>query len=74
MINCAFIKLNTPYFRFFILLIIITASALTNNAQAKEKYYPGELVDIGTHRLHINCIGKGSPTVIIDSGIGGFSL
>lgn len=67
-------KLNAQHFRLLFLRIIIATFALTSNVHAKEKYYPGELVDIGTHRLHINCIGKGSPTVIIDSGIGGFSL
>ena len=29
---------------------------------------PGKLVDIGGLRLHINCIGAGSPTVIMESG------
>jgi pimeloyl-ACP methyl ester carboxylesterase len=35
---------------------------------------PGELVSVGTHRLHIHCTGSGTPTVVIDSGLGGFSL
>ena len=35
---------------------------------------PGKLVNIGTHRLHIYCLGNGRPVVIIDSGLGGFSL
>jgi len=35
---------------------------------------PGRLVDIGTHRLHIFCLGTGGPTVVIDSGLGGSSL
>ena len=35
---------------------------------------PGKLVSVGTHRLHINCTGSGMPTVVIDSGLGGFSL
>lgn len=35
---------------------------------------PGELVDIGTHRLYIYCVGHGSPTVILDAGLGGSSL
>ena len=26
---------------------------------------PGELVDAGSHSLHINCVGQGSPTVIL---------
>jgi len=28
------------------------------------------MVNIGTHSLHIQCTGKGSPTVVIDVGIG----
>ncbi len=32
---------------------------------------PGELVDIGGHRLHLWCTGKGAPTVILDTGLGG---
>ena len=31
---------------------------------------PGQLVDVGGYRLHINCIGSGSPTVVIDAGQG----
>ena len=29
---------------------------------------PGKLVDIGGLRLHINCTGAGSPTVILEAG------
>lgn len=54
---------------FFALLLVLTLPTFAN-----DKYYPGKIVDIGTHRLYINCIGSGSPTVLIDSGIGGFSL
>ena len=34
---------------------------------------PGQLVDVGTHRLHINCIGHGSPAVILEAGNLGMS-
>lgn len=34
---------------------------------------PGKLVDVGDHRLHINCTGRGSPTVILESANGGMS-
>jgi pimeloyl-ACP methyl ester carboxylesterase len=32
--------------------------------------YPlqGELVDVGGFRLHLNCIGQGTPTVVMDAG------
>jgi pimeloyl-ACP methyl ester carboxylesterase len=32
---------------------------------------PGQLVDIGGHRLHLWCTGSGAPTVILDTGLGG---
>ncbi len=35
---------------------------------------PGELVDLGSHRLHIRCAGQGMPTVIFDAALGGSSL
>lgn len=35
---------------------------------------PGRLVDVGGFRLHIHCVGTGSPTVILDAGLGGTSL
>ena len=31
---------------------------------------PGRLIDIGGHRLHINCTGTGSPTVVLEPGLG----
>jgi pimeloyl-ACP methyl ester carboxylesterase len=31
---------------------------------------PGELVDIGGYKMHIDCTGQGSPTVILESGLG----
>lgn len=29
-----------------------------------------KLVDVGGYQLHLNCIGAGSPTVVLDSGLG----
>jgi pimeloyl-ACP methyl ester carboxylesterase len=31
---------------------------------------PGQLVDVGGHRLHLNCLGTGAPTVVLESGLG----
>ena len=31
---------------------------------------PGELVDVGGYRMHIVCEGSGSPTILLDSGLG----
>ena len=35
---------------------------------------PGKLVDIGGYRLQLYCRGSGSPTVVFDAGLGGFSM
>ena len=34
---------------------------------------PGRLYDVGGHRLHLDCTGSGSPTVVLMSGLGEFS-
>jgi pimeloyl-ACP methyl ester carboxylesterase len=34
---------------------------------------PGRLYDVGGYRLHLDCAGSGSPTVVLQSGLGGFS-
>ncbi len=62
-------RLNLTSLFLFSLINIAPASVFAINRD-----HPGELVNIGTHQLHIYCLGQGSPSVIIDSGIGGFSL
>jgi len=42
-------------------------------ADAKAYPPPGQMVDVGGYRLHINCTGEGSPTVVVESGWGDFS-
>lgn len=41
-----------------------------------ERAYPplGQLVDVGGYKLHLNCSGEGSSTVVFDSGFGCNSL
>lgn len=34
---------------------------------------PGQLVDVGGHRLHLHCTGSGSPTVVLEPGFGAAS-
>lgn len=34
---------------------------------------PGQLIEVGGHRLHLNCTGSGSPTVVLEPGAGGTS-
>jgi pimeloyl-ACP methyl ester carboxylesterase len=34
---------------------------------------PGQLIDVGGHRLHLNCVGSGAPTVVLEAGGGEMS-
>ncbi|MEQ1654985.1 MAG: alpha/beta hydrolase [Nitrospira sp.] len=41
----------------------------------QEQYLPpGELIDIGGHRLHLYCTGEGSPTVVLEAMGTGWSV
>jgi pimeloyl-ACP methyl ester carboxylesterase len=35
---------------------------------------PGRFIDVGGHRLHVTCLGIGSPVVMLESGIAASSL
>jgi pimeloyl-ACP methyl ester carboxylesterase len=35
---------------------------------------PGKLVDLGGHKLHVYCTGRGGPTVVVENGLGDFSF
>jgi CubicO group peptidase (beta-lactamase class C family)/pimeloyl-ACP methyl ester carboxylesterase len=63
-----------------IAVIVVSAAALGAgyervSAARDEAAYPppGRLVDIGGYRLHISCMGEGSPTVIFESGLANLS-
>jgi len=60
----------------FLLYGLCTAAGAytVNHTRVDLDHPPGRLLDIGGYRLHIYCLGRGSPTVVLDSGIGGFSL
>ena len=61
-----------------LLVILLLAGFIYQLVSTKmddQKYSPpGKLVDIGGYKLHIHCTGKGSPTVVIDAGMGCNSL
>jgi pimeloyl-ACP methyl ester carboxylesterase len=35
---------------------------------------PGEMLLVNGYRMHVNCTGSGSPTIVLDSGLGNDSL
>ncbi len=44
--------------------------AIENAADAHRFQPQGRLVDVGGHKLSIDCTGQGSPTVVLDTGLG----
>jgi pimeloyl-ACP methyl ester carboxylesterase len=69
--------------RIFLGLIALTAVAVAcgsayqaaMEARDDRKYpAPGKLVDVDGHRMHIFCQGQGSPTIIVEQGLGAQSL
>ena len=59
------------------LLVLAVAGAIYQAiaTERAERAYPppGEMVDVGGHRLHIDCVGQGSPTVVLDAALGDMS-
>lgn len=62
--------------RGLLLLVLILAVAgflYENIFEARDRRFnpmPGQRVDIGGLKMHIDCNGEGGPTVILDSGLG----
>ena len=69
--------------RVVVLYPVFAALALSALGGAYETYLeatdsastamPGRLVDVGGHKLHIDCTGTGSPTVVLEPGMGEIS-
>src|SRR5690242_6994791 len=55
-------------------LVGASYEAIAAVGDARRYPAPGQLVDVGGYRLHIQCVGTGSPTVVLDAGLGGSSL
>ena len=60
------------------LACVTTVSAAQSTPDTAPPYAPpGRLIDVGGWRLHLNCTGKtdpSQPTVILESGLGDFSV
>lgn len=57
-----------------IILIVVVGTAVAGaiaKSNLAEKYpAPGQL---GVYKLHTNCVGQGSPTAILEAGMGDYS-
>jgi len=59
----------------FLAVAAIGGAYQTASAAADASAYPmpGQSIDVGGHRLHLNCTGSGSPTVLLQPGAGEMS-
>jgi pimeloyl-ACP methyl ester carboxylesterase len=62
-----------------LLVCVLVGMTWANGSRAKaelaEQYPPpGQMVDVGGYRLHINCQGEGSPTAVIEAAGGDSSV
>ncbi|MDH3637296.1 MAG: alpha/beta hydrolase [Gammaproteobacteria bacterium] len=56
-------------------LVAVLLSAASGSSLAGDVPSPtGSLIDIGTGKLHLRCIGSGGPSVVLEAGLGGSSL
>jgi pimeloyl-ACP methyl ester carboxylesterase len=56
------------------LLLSALLRVAAHSDSAAEPRPPGRLIDIGGYRLHVHATGRGSPTVVLLSGMGDYSF
>ena len=59
---------------FILAMVLVAAGAIAKSNLAKKYPAPGQLVDVGGYKMHINCTGQGNPTVILEAGQSDYSL
>jgi pimeloyl-ACP methyl ester carboxylesterase len=61
-----------------ILLFTVAAGSTVYNAAALRYYRaiypaPGKMYEVNGHQMHLYCTGEGSPTIVLDAGMGNYS-
>lgn len=57
----------------FVLVLAATGMIYENISETRDRRFnpvPGRLFDVGGYKMHIDCTGEGTPTVILESGLG----
>ena len=57
---------------FLVILMAVgwSSQAIFSRYEAGKYSPPGYLVDVGGYKLHLHCSGNGTPTVVLDTGLG----
>lgn len=58
---------------FVLLLAGVTYQGVATALERRSFKYPGRMVPVGDHQLHITCVGAGMPTVVLEAPALGFS-
>ncbi|HKJ18547.1 MAG TPA: alpha/beta hydrolase [Xanthomonadales bacterium] len=72
-------KIRKWLFRLLVVLLILLVAGFvfqscSNRRDVANFPMRGSLVDINTHQLHLYCVGEGSPTVMLEAGLGNMVL
>ena len=52
-----------------LIVYLLVKESITRNKYRAEYPPPGKMVNLGTHNIHLYCVGKGSPTVVFESDL-----
>src|ERR687898_1723835 len=71
-------RIRMPLLELVVALLVLAVAGAIYQAIATElaeRAYPppGEMVGVGGYSLHINCVGQGGPTVVLEAGSGAMS-
>ena len=61
----------------FVLVLLLLGFVFQSCSERRDlAQFPmrGSLFDIGTHQLHLHCVGEGTPTVLLEAGLGNMVL
>jgi pimeloyl-ACP methyl ester carboxylesterase len=52
-----------------LIIYLLVRESITRNKYRSVYPPPGKMVNIGTHDIHLNCVGSGSPTVVFEADL-----
>ncbi len=52
-----------------LIIILLVRESVARNRYRAEYPPPGQMVSLGTHDIHLNCVGSGSPTVVFEADL-----
>lgn len=58
----------------FTILAGVTYQSVATALERRQFPYPGRLIEVGDHQLHLHCTGKGTPTVVLEAAAAGISV